>query len=199
MEIDMFKNFSTFVKLAILLLFFQACYSNPLKRVTLADANAPKWVLKEGDIYHDSSEKIFYGVGSASGINNFSLQRIASDDRARNNLAKGFEFYTKSLTKNYMASTTTGDFKNNLEEQAIDVVIKIITSATLKGVKIVDHWEHPYRNELYSLAKLDIQTFKQNLNQSKQLNKILRKDIGERADKLYDELEKEILKKEEPR
>ena len=85
-----------------------ACASGPPKRATLKDADAPDWVIKGGGAFEDSNGKAFYGVGSAGGIKNYSLQRTTADDRARNDLAKVFEFYTKSLSKDYMASTTSG-------------------------------------------------------------------------------------------
>ena len=192
----MSRNHSIAAAIGGILLIFQACSSGLPKRMTLAETNAPEWILKGGGAYDDSIGKAFYGVGSSSGINNFSLQRSASDDRARNDLAKTFEFYTKSLTQDYMASTTVGNFEANSEEQMVETGIKTITSATLTGVQIIDHWEHPYRNQLYSLARLDLQKFKQNLDQYKQLSESVRKAVKDRADKLHEKLELEIIKKE---
>ena len=179
-----------------LLTVSSACGHLPEKLVTLEEAHPPEWVLKGGGAYKDSDGKSFYGVGSAAGINNFSLQRIAADDRARNDLAKVFEFLTKSLSKDYMANTTEGDFSKSSEEQNIEIAIKTVTSATLTGVMIIDHWEHPYRNELFSLARLDLDKFKKNLDQYNQLSIDVREAIKQRADELHEELEQEVLKKE---
>ena len=152
--------------------------------------------MKGSGAFEDSNGKAFYGIASASGIKNYSLQRTAADDRARNDLAKVFEFYTKSLTKDYMAHTTAGDFSVSSEEQNVEVAIKTVTSATLTGVLIIDHWEHPGRNELFSLARLDLESFKANIEKHKELSKEVREAIKERADKLHEELEQEVLKKE---
>ena len=179
-----------------LIVVSSACGHLPEKLVTLENTNPPEWVLKGGGAYKDSSGKAFYGVGSATGIKNFSLQRIAADDRARNDLAKVFEFLTKSLTKDYMAHTTEGDFSRSSEEQNIEVALKTVTSATLTGVMIIDHWEHPYRNELFSLARLDLEKFKKNLDQYKELSQEVRDAVKQRADKLHEELEHEVLKKD---
>lgn len=181
----------------MILIMLSACSSTPEPtRVTLDEYEPPEWVLKNSGAFEDSNGKAFYGIASASGIKNYSLQRTAADDRARNDLAKVFEFYTKSLTKDYMASTTAGDFQTSSEEQNVEVAIKTVTSATLTGVLIIDHWEHPGRNELFSLARLDLVAFKQNLDQQKELSKVVRDAIKERADKLHEELEQEVLKKE---
>ncbi len=172
------------------------CSSGPPKRMTLKDAKAPDWVIKGGGAKEDSNGKAFYGVGTASGIKNFSLQRTASDDRARNDIAKVFEFYTKSLTKDYQASTTAGDFKASSEEQNVEAAIKTVTSATLSGVQIIDHWEHPYRNEMFSLARLDLEKFKENLDRYNELSEAVRKAVKQRADALHEEMEAEVLKKD---
>ena len=95
-----------------------------------------------------------------------------------------------------MASTTSGDFTATSEEQNVEVAIKTITSATLTGVLIIDHWEHPGRNELFSLARLDLISFKKNLDEHKELSNEVREAIKERADKLHEELEQEVTKKE---
>lgn len=188
---------SVFWGLLSILAILSACSSTPEPtRTMLGDYEAPEWVLKGAGAFEDSNGKAFYGVGSASGIKNFSLQRTAADDRARNDLAKVFEVWTKSLTKDYMASTTAGDINAASEEQNVEVAIKTVTSATLTGVLIIDHWEHPGRNELFSLARLDLISFKKNLDEHKELSNEVREAIKERADKLHEEMEQEVLKKE---
>jgi hypothetical protein len=191
------NRYSLFWGLILLLAMIGGCTSTPEPtRTTLGEYEPPEWVMKSSGAFEDSNGKAFYGVGSASGINNYSLQRTAADDRARNDLAKVFEFYTKSLTKDYMAHTMAGDPNTSSEEQNIEVAIKTITSATLTGVLIIDHWEHPGKNVLFSLARLDLVSFKKNLDQHKELSKEVREAIKERADKLHEELEQEVLKKE---
>ena len=191
------NRYSLFWGLILLLAMIGGCTSTPEPtRTTLGDYEPPEWVMKDSGAFDDSNGKAFYGVGSASGIKNYSLQRTAADDRARNNLAKVFEFYTKSLTKDYMASTTSGDFTATSEEQNVEVVIKTLTDSTLTGIMIIDHWEHPGKNQLFSLARLDLKSFKKNLDEHKELSKEVREEIKKRADKLHEELEQELLKKE---
>ena len=191
------NRYSLFGGLILLLAMIGGCTSTPEPtRTTLGEYEPPEWVMKSSGAFEDSNGKAFYGVGSASGIKNYSLQRTAADDRARNDRAKVFEFYTKSLTKDYMAHTMEGDPNISSEEQNIEVAIKTITSATLTGVLIIDHWEHPGRNVLFSLARLDLISFKKNLDEHKELAKEVREAIKERADKLHEELEQEVLKKE---
>ena len=182
---------------ALILVSSVGCSSTPEPaRETMKDQDPPDWVMKGSGAFKDSDGRAFYGVGSASSIKNFSLQRTAADDRARNDLAKVFEFYTKSLTKDYQASTTAGDFTKTTEEQDVRVAMKTVTSATLSGVQVIDHWEHPGRNEMFSLVRLDFEGFKNNIDKHKELSKEIREAVKKRAEELHEEMEKEVLKKE---
>ena len=80
------------------------------KFVPFQDFKAPEWVIKGSGAFGGSKGDVFYGVGSAQGIKNFPLLRVTADDRARNEVAKVFEF-SPPLAKDYMASTTVGDMK----------------------------------------------------------------------------------------
>jgi len=187
-----------YIMIFTMLFLSTACSSVPVIPDTpkaLADYDAPDWVLKGSGAYSDAKGKAFFGVGSATGIKNYSLQRTIADDRARGDLAKVFEFYVTSLTKDYQASTTAGDFSFSNEEQNAEVALKVVVHSTLRGVTIIEHFEIPERREFLSLARLDYDAFKQNveLNETfKKLPEKVREDIKERADALHKEMEKEV-------
>ena len=46
----------------------------------------PDWVLKNGGAY-GGGRRVFYGVGSVTGIKNHALARTTADNRARADLA----------------------------------------------------------------------------------------------------------------
>ena len=183
-----------------LIFLFGACVSIPElppQPKALVDYKAPKWVLVGGGAFTDDKGKAFYGVGSATGIKNYSLQRQIADDRARADLAKVFEYYVETLTKDYQAHTTAGSFATSSEEQNAEAAVKVVVSSTLRGVTIIDHFEIPERRELISLARLDYDAFKQNVTQAeefKQLPQQVREDIKDRADALHEEMEEEARK-----
>jgi hypothetical protein len=183
-----------------LILLFGACSSIPTipePPKALNEYEPPKWVISGGGAFTDKEGKAFYGVGSATGIKNFSLQRQIADDRARADLAKVFEFYTQSLTKDYQAHTTVGNFDDSSEEQNSENAVKVVVANTLRGVVLIDHFEIPARRELLSLARLDYDAFKNNLGRTeefKQLPSKVREDIKERADALHQELEQDSKK-----
>ena len=163
----------------------------------LAEYKAPDWVLKGGGAFTDAKGKAFYGVGSATGIKNYSLQRTVADDRARGDLAKVFQVYMSSLTKDYQAHTTAGSFDNTTEEQNAEVALKIVVSQTMHGVVIVDHFEIPDRREFLSLARLDYDSFQSNVEANEKFQELpekLNEEIKTRAQKLHNEMEEGTLK-----
>jgi len=183
-----------------LLLLLGACGTIPTipePPKALTEYSPPKWVISGGGAFTDKEGKAFYGVGSATGIKNFSLQRQIADDRARADLAKVFEYYTQSLTKDYQAHTTAGNFESSTEEQNSENAVKVVVANTLRGVIIIDHFEIPARREMLSLARLDYNAFKQNLQEAKEFKQLpskVREDIKERADALHKELEQDSNK-----
>ena len=188
-----------------LIFLFGACSSIPQipdAPKALSEYKAPKWALIGGGAFTDDKGKAFYGVGSATGIKNYSLQRQVADDRARADLAKVFEFYVETLTKDYQAHTTAGSFDVSTEEQNDEAADKVVVSTTLRGVTIVDHFEIPERRELISLARLDYDAFKRNVEQAEEFKVLppkVRQDIKDRADALHKEMEAEAKKLQEGR
>ena len=183
-----------------LIFLLGACASIPQipeEPKALSEYDAPSWILIGGGAFTDDRGKAFYGVGSATGIKNYSLQRQVADDRARADLAKVFEYYVETLTKDYQAHTTAGSFAESTEEQNSEAALKVVVSQTLRGVVIVDHFEIPERRELISLARLDYDAFKRNVEQAETFQELppqVREDIKERADALHEEMEEEARK-----
>ena len=158
-------------KSIMFLMVLSGCVSTPENisvadglRTTLVNYNPPEWVLKGPGAFKDSTRKTIWGVSSVSGVKNASLQRIAADDRARNAVAKVFQVHSKSLSKDLLAHAMTGNLEATSEEQGIEIGIKTGVEQILRGVMIVDHWEHPGRNELFSLARLDLDQFENHFN-----------------------------------
>jgi hypothetical protein len=191
--------------LAGLIVLFGACASIPQipePPKALSAYNPPAWVLVGGGAFTDEKGKAFYGVGSATGIKNFSLQRQVADDRARADLAKVFDYYVETLTKDYQAHTTAGSFDTSTEEQNSEAAVKVVVSQTLRGVMIIDHFEVIERQEMISLARLDYDAFKRNVVQAEEFKRLppqVREDIKERADALHKEMEVEAKKLAENR
>ncbi len=165
----------------------------------IQDLKAPGWVVKGSGAFSGHHGNVFYGVGSAAEMKNPSMLRMASEDRARAALAKEIQVYTASLQKDYMESMNAGSANAGSESQLVESAIKTITAMTLRGVQIVDHWQNPGTGELFSLARVDIELLKNNLDQTKDIDPNTKEYIRKNADRLHKQLEqKEAEAKDRP-
>ena len=178
------------------ILFF-GCTSTPEKtRVTVGDYQPPEWVNKVSGAFKDGSgEKVFYGVGSADGIRSISLRRSTADDRALANLATQIEATVKRLSKDFQEITgrSTAAGKDSTERENVAQAFKVLVNQTLSGSKIIDHWEHPAKNEFYSLARIELKTIEKKIDSHNELSDESRDTIKKKAQKLYEEMAKEGL------
>lgn len=151
----------------------------------------PDWVTKGSGAFGGEAGRVFYGVGSVSGVANHALARQAADNRSRSEIQKIFNTYTASLMKDYMASTTAGDMSASSEEQHIASAQKTFSAGTLSGVQIVDHWYHPDGKTVYALAQLDLEKFSDSLNKMNELSSKVRDYVRKNAEKAHMDLERE--------
>jgi hypothetical protein len=169
--------------------------TKPMTAATpIQEFQSPDWVRKGSGAFGSDKGKVFYGVGAASGIQNPSLLRTTADNRARNDLAKIFQFYTASLMKDYMGATTANKPGVSSEEQLIEQAMKTVSGMTLSGVEIVDHWQNPATAQFFSLARLDLSAFKDSLEKAKELDEKTKEYIRKNSDRLHEKLEKEEMK-----
>lgn len=159
----------------------------------IQDLKAPEWVAKGSGAF-SGQVKVFYGVGSAAGMKNPAMLRMASEDRARVALAKEVQVYTSSLQKDYMDSLTTGSGNGTSDRQLVESAIKTVTAMTLRGAQIVDHWQNSATGELFSLARVDMELFKDNLDQTKEIDANVKEHIKKSADRMNEQLKQEEAK-----
>src|SRR5437016_13572919 len=164
-----------------------------LALILAACSGTPKWVSKGGGYMSEKDSKAFYGVGAVTGIRNEPLAKETADNRARADLAKYVDTYTSYLMRDYAASTTAGDFTKTSEEQNVERALKTFVSTHLSGVLVVDRWEKDDKTGkiIYSLAKLDLDKFKEQVGQMKELNDAARDFVRKNAEKAFERLQQE--------
>ena len=153
----------------------------------------PEWVVKGSGAF-GGDEKVFYGVGSASGIRNHSLARTTAGNRARAELSKIFDTYSASLMKDYSSSTTAGDMSASDEQQMVEQAIKTFSANHLTGVEIVDHWIHPTDGTIHALARMDMEGFESMIDRHKQLSLAVKERVKRAAQRAFADLEAEEAK-----
>jgi hypothetical protein len=163
---------------------------NTMTTIPLQDIGAPEWVVKSGGAFEVEKSRVFYGVGVAEGGQNITITREKADTRARADLAKVLYIYTATLLKDYSALTGGAENKNFVE-RLFERAIKEIAVMTLSGVQIVDRWQNPSTDDLYSLAMIDLESFKSNIEMLNELDKKTKDYIRQNAERMHEQLARE--------
>ena len=152
--------------------------------------NAPPWVARGSGAFNDG-QRAFYGVGVVEGVRSVGLARDAAASRARNDLARTIEVFTRSLYKDYQSSLGDVGAEAATDQQLIEQAIKEYTEATLSGVSIVAYWSDDRAGALYALAKLDFDAAEKQFDRLNKLSAEAQEYIRRNAERMFDELERE--------
>ena len=188
------KRIFMFMSIIASIMFVISCASSDTTGTGSAVQNelagAPDWVLG-----NSNGDGKICGTGSAAGTRNPSLARTAAMGRGRTEIARTLSVKVKSMLKDYQATTTGGkDFgKAANDEQHIEDVSKQITNNSISGSELEKTWISK-TGTLYVLMCVDLNKFKDLVNQMQQLDEKTRQAIVERADKAFNELDKETSK-----
>ena len=166
--------------------------NTPKNAMSAEFEGAPQWVLKGGS----SNSKEICSIGSTGGTKSASIGRTAAVERGRTELSRMLSVKVQSMIKDYQSTTTGGeDFgvAANDEQHIVDVA-KQITDNSLSGTEQKDSWISN-SGTFYALVCMDIEKFSNAVNNMGQLRESIRKAVVERAEKAFDELSKEIEKK----
>jgi hypothetical protein len=123
----------------------------------IAQTPRPDWVMKGTSAFPGDPNTVIYGVGVMNAQPNIALQRKASDNRAREDVAATMKTTVASLIKDFMEHHV--DYFNTdtaSSDEFVSYVSKSVTDATLINCKIVDRWEDADTGALYSLARFDL-------------------------------------------
>jgi len=151
---------------------------------------APNWVLNG---YGDSDKKV-YGVGSVTGTGNVALARSTAQARGRDEIARSLKLEVASMLKDYQATTTGGsEFGADVwdEQKIVNVSEQIVEPMKLDGTRQEDTWISD-TGTLYVLMSLDLEYFKNSLENTDVLPEEARKAVSERAEKAFAELDEKV-------
>ena len=185
-----FKRVYGFVILVLMAAFLMTGCAGKTKDLSRQTAK-PDWVKKGSCAVKDGKDQAFYGVGSAWGIKNPSLMRTTSENRARAEISKVFNFYTASLVSDFQMSAMAGNVDKTTEEVHTEETMKIFTKAKLSGVMIIDHWMNRDTGQFFSLACMKLSEFEGFMKNAEELSETLRKRVLEHSEKAFEKLEKE--------
>lgn len=168
------------------------CGSEAPDKSTMGEdgGDLPDWVLNPKQV---DSEKTIYGVGIVSGVKNKALAIKTAENRAVSSIARVFRVEIEAMMEDYASSTLSGDL-NSSEEQNITNVQRTIIDQNLSGVVVVDRFVDE-DGSVYVRAKLDFETFEENLEKLNtidlKMKEYVKKNAGEAFSRLDAQLQKE--------
>jgi hypothetical protein len=149
-------------------------------------AGAPGWVMEDCSVHWpDDDTGRLCGVGSVAGTRNISLARTTAIGRARSEIGRTLQARVRSMLEDYSASDDAQDFGDD-PAQYIQDVSKQITQLTLSGSSLEDTWVGP-DGTLYTLVALDVEGFRNALDQMTTLSPPIREAVKSRADSAFRE------------
>lgn len=165
---------------------------------TQVNPNAgPKWVNSRTYLQKEFG-KGFYTVGTSTGTQNVTQQRVSCDRNARDQMAALLNTYVTSLNKQYIASTTAGDGSAISDEQHLEYALKAFVQEQVKTADAIEwHYEkgtNKGNGVQYCLLKLDLASSIEKLSKVKELDAKMRDYIKQNAEKSFDDLDAEAAK-----
>ena len=130
------------------------------------------------------------GVGAVGGVQNPEIARTLPWARA--DIARKIQVTITSLLKDYQATTTGKDHfgTDAVDEQHIEIISKQVSDMNLSGTEMVDSWVSDNGTD-YVLVALHAEKFKESIYRG-DFSEGLKEAIIDRADKAFDDLDKNI-------
>jgi hypothetical protein len=118
-----------------------------------ATVKEPEWVVKAGGVRVRDGKTVFFGVGNAAFVTNAELKQNHSDNKARSELARAFESFTRIFVTSYYLPTLRGEVRAS-EEQRLGLTLNVLGAQTLSKVVVVERFIDADGAQ-FSLATLD--------------------------------------------
>lgn len=148
----------------------------------------PGWVEKGGGFFGGDRGSAIYGVGVANvtPTSKISMLRIASDTRARAEIAQSIHSSLEVLTKSYSGHVAENDREHF--EELIKQALLSFTKMDLTGAAIVDHHNCPRDRGYYALARMDAEGFTETFKKMNQVSKEVQDVIEQHSKEVFDEM-----------
>lgn len=178
-----FQWFRGFV-LLVLLALLAACSSKTTVESDLGIDDAPDWVNEGTNMLSSKDGRLLHGVGSASPLGDFSLQKSTADNRARAEVARILSSYMEIVSRDYIESGKAAD--EGFTESSISREIDNVTRINLSGARIIGSWKDPETNTIFSIAELKLDQVKMTMEGVEEMNAGLKAYMGSDGDKIFD-------------
>lgn len=154
-------------------------------------SGAPDWVNHGAGAFAREDARVFYGVGSVTGISSPSLAVETADQRARADIARQFDTYVNSLLRDYQSAASVPAGGQGYEEQQVEKSLKTLSQVSVRGARVLKHWKDPESGTVYSLVRLDLEGVRGTAEGMQEIDPSLRSHIRTNAERVFDEHRRE--------
>lgn len=153
----------------------------------------PGWVAEGSGAFVDlAGNEVFFGVGVSSNMKNEALLYQTADDRAKGEAAKVAESFVHAVIEDYRKVRPDADIVR-MERDMTNV-----TSMFLTSVQIMRHWMNPVTGAVYSLARLYLYRFKDDLGEVRELDGAAEKHMRDNASRVHAQMIKKPVWNQSP-
>ena len=174
----------------LLAMFTVAGCGGSSPKVETPTSDRPDWIDMGSGAFPGDVGSAFYGVGLAEAKTHptLSSRRTAADLNARAELARSFKTKIEELLKAYERIISDGETTTveSFHQQATTA----LTNITLTGAFITDRYYDPSEKAQYSLARMSISDFKNQIEQLEDLSEEVESIILNNAEAAFGELSK---------
>lgn len=141
------------------------------------------WYEQSSGAYDTEQGKVFFGIGVADQLKNRSLQRVNADNRARHEMGRILEQFSKALA---VTAAQTGDpGLKTMPQVQVQAALHSLMRQALRLAIVSDHWVKPESGQMMALCTLDLEQYKAALSKHKTLDPRLRSAMHGYADMLH--------------
>ena len=150
---------------------------------TTESRSRTSWYEKSSGAYDTEQGKVFFGIGAADQLKNRSLQRVNADNRARHEMGRVLEQYSKALA---VTATQTGEpGLKTMPEVQVEAALHSLVRQAMRFAIVSDHWVNPESGQMMALCTLDLEQYKAALSEHQTLDPRLRSAMHGYVDMLH--------------
>ncbi|MCH7955621.1 MAG: LPP20 family lipoprotein [Candidatus Marinimicrobia bacterium] len=171
----------------LLAMFIAAGCGGSSLKVEKPTSNRPEWIEKGTGAFGGDGENAYYGVGFAETKTHptLSSRRTAADLNARAALARSFKTTVMEKVKTYERIVSDGEDSD--VETFYQQALIAMTNFTLTGAFIVNRYYDKSEKAQYSLARVSIKDFKNQIQQMETLSDEVESIIIKHAEEAFGE------------
>jgi hypothetical protein len=150
---------------------------------------APDWVNNGSTLLSSNDARLFHGIGHASAMGDYPMQKASADDMARAEVAHMLSIYLDTIANEYMIAAKADGA--DVSQESVSQQIKSISQANMAGTRIIRSWRDLKSAKIWSAAELDVLHVKNTLADISDMSADLRRYIEINADNIFDRMVRE--------